>query len=200
MKQIGQINLNQTSLTTSSGNTLPSKELRPPEERAQLSMVLRQCFDLFNTYGRDPSALKSMLPTFEELLAPYPTDKVLGAFKEHLKTKPTMPTPSDILAILDWDPLPKSSESKAFERKAEAEQRAFERYNKLTPEEKAKHDQLMAEIKAAANPDCKIPNDPGEVDYSHWNSMGEKAKELAKIKPPRGSALSQYNGKDGENG
>lgn len=190
MKQLGEITEEAvkqggTSLTTSSSNTLPAKVLRTAEEEAQISVTIRQCFDLFNTYGKDPSALKSMLPVFEEVLAAHPTDKIMGAFKEWLRTQSAMPTPADILKILNWDPLPKSAESRSFDRQAEASQKAFERYRMLTPEEKKAHDELMAQIRSAGAPETKLTKGPGKLDYSHWDKMPPEAKELAKIKPPR---------------
>lgn len=121
-----------------------------------------------------------MLPTFEELLAPYPTEKVLGAFKEHLKTKPTMPTPSEILAILNWDPLPKSAESKAFDRKVAQQKEEFERYHQLSPEKKAEHDKLMAEIKEKAAPETKLTKGPGKLNYKHWDSMPDEAQQACR--------------------
>jgi len=129
--------------------------------------------------------LASMFQGFELVLAGYSDNQILKAFQEYLAKNETMPTPAAIKKIIDWDPLPKSAESRAFDQKAKESQKEFERYHKLSPEEKKKHDECMAEIRAAANPEAKQSKGPGKLDYKHWERMSPEAKEAAKIKSPR---------------
>lgn len=150
-----------------------------------LKDLLSQSFDIFNNYGKDPEALASTYQGFELVLAGYDEDKILKAFQEYLEKNETMPTPAAIKKIIDWDPLPKSAESRAFDQKAKESQKEFERYQNLSPEQKKQHDETMAQIRAAANPEAKQSKGPGKLDYSHWDSMPPEAKELAKIKSPR---------------
>jgi len=168
-------------LTTSQPNTLPSEVSRPPEETAQIAAMLRQCFDLFNTYGRDPSALRSMLPVFEEVLAPYPTAKINSAFREWLRTEPAMPTPADILKILKWEPLPKSPETRMFERLVEQKDREIEKYHQLPFEKQAEHDKLMAELRDRMATDSgKKTRGSVDPDYTHWNMTPPEAQAEVK--------------------
>lgn len=148
-------------------------------------MEISKALDYYPAYGKDTDAAKAIFKAFQEDLVGFPPEKIAGAFIEWRRENTEMPLSANILKILNWDPLPKSAESKVFDRKAAATQQKIERYQMLTPEQQKAHDELMAQIRAAANPEAKQSKGPGKLDYSHWDSMPPEAKELAKIKSPR---------------
>lgn len=72
----------------------------PKSERtAALSQLLRQSFDIFNTYGKQPESLKSMVHGFDVVLQKYSTEVITAAFSTWLEEQSCMPTPADIKYI-----------------------------------------------------------------------------------------------------
>jgi len=150
-----------------------------------LAVHVSQAFDHFHVFAKDPQAIQSTYRVFEEDLAGFSAEKIDAAFKEYRRENKVMPTVADILKILNWDPLPKSAESRQFDRKAAAVQEKAERYQNLTLAQQEKHDELMEQIRAAGKPESKLTKGPGKLDYKHWERMSPEAKEAAKIKSPR---------------
>lgn len=87
-----------------------------------------------------------------------------------------MPTPSDILKIIKWDPLPKSAESKAFDKQVELQDEAVRQYRDFTPEEKVKFDAEMKDFYESQKPEEKR-REAGTPDYSHWNTLSADQKQ-----------------------
>jgi hypothetical protein len=110
-----------------------------------------------------------MLPVFEELLAPYPTQRITGAFREWLKTESTLPTPADILKILNWEPYPKSPEIKEVEPVNPND------WKFLTQSQRDELDGIMNTIKTISGaPAASVQR--GKVDFTHWNRTPEEYK------------------------
>lgn len=170
-------NQNQNLPTRHTSNSLEKFTARTAEERDMVSTAIRQSFDLFNTYGKDPKALTNIMRAFDQVLSPYPTDSIMRAFRDWMKTEKTMPTPADILAILNWDPLPASPETMAFRRRALEQNEPAERYKDLTDEQKQEFEKLMSGIKTFGEP-VKTAIDPGELDYSHYERHSPEQKEI----------------------
>jgi len=60
---------------------------------------VRQAYDIFNTYGKDPEALKTITLAFSQALGSQNIADISSAFQEWLKYKSGMPTPADILKL-----------------------------------------------------------------------------------------------------
>jgi hypothetical protein len=141
-----------------------------------LEDLLSQSFDIFNTYGKDPEALKSIYHGFETVLAGYSERQILSAFREWLDEHDTMPTPAAIKKIINWEPLPKSHETRMFEREVEQQRVRAEKYHQLPPEKQKEHDELMAALRQRhENP--KLARGPGKLDYKHWKSTPEEVQK-----------------------
>jgi hypothetical protein len=54
-----------------------------------------------NTYGKTPDQLTDACVVFVNLLKPYPMGEVIKAFGEYMRRHTVMPTPADIIAIID---------------------------------------------------------------------------------------------------
>lgn len=78
--------------------------------------LIRQSFDIFNVYGKDPEAAKNILHGFSMVLEDHTDNDISFAFKEWLKEKSTMPTPSDICSICN---------ARAKERKEEENHKKY---------------------------------------------------------------------------
>lgn len=76
------------------------------ETSKTLMVLVSQSFDVFNQYGKDPESLKSTYKAFEIDLAGHSAESIQNAFTEWRKTKSTMPTPADILNLLNFNPIP----------------------------------------------------------------------------------------------
>lgn len=66
---------------------------------SQLLALLTQSFEIFNVYGKEPEAVKSILGGFSVILAPYEIGHITAAFTRWMQISSTMPTPSDILKL-----------------------------------------------------------------------------------------------------
>jgi hypothetical protein len=92
-------------------DSLPKqREQKPPStalskksqaEKEQLTDILGQCFNVLKTYGREPESLADMNKMFQMALENYPHHRIKEAFLEHVKSSNEMPTPADIIAIID---------------------------------------------------------------------------------------------------
>lgn len=61
------------------------------------------CFDALDTYGKTPQQLSNAIKLFIVTLSDYPAIFIRKAFEEWVKTKSKMPTPAEIIEILDRD-------------------------------------------------------------------------------------------------
>lgn len=74
------------------------------QETLQLLEFLDASFAALDRYGRKPDQLKEIAKLFIHLLRGYPLEKIKEGFYEHMRRESRMPTPADIINIID--PLP----------------------------------------------------------------------------------------------
>lgn len=72
-----------------------------PTSRAELTTMLAACFQTLNTYGADPESIADRAKMFQLVLADYPLETVKDAMVRYLRTGKTLPTPADIVALVD---------------------------------------------------------------------------------------------------
>jgi hypothetical protein len=71
------------------------------QEQEQIAELLSQCFDVLNTYGKTPEQLENMTGMFLATLQGYDFKDVKSAFIQHMRTSRSMPTPADIINIIE---------------------------------------------------------------------------------------------------
>lgn len=86
-------------------------------------------------YGRQIGDLETMTRAFGQILGPYPLASVQAAFLQFIRRNPTIPAPSDIIAILD--PLPPTLDAAYYRTlkkttyKTPAEHKYIETYEQI---------------------------------------------------------------------
>lgn len=60
-----------------------------------------QCFDGLKLYGKEPEQIENTVKLFRMVLADFPSDKIQSAFVTHLQRSSEMPTPSDIVQLIN---------------------------------------------------------------------------------------------------
>lgn len=73
-------------------------------EKVELLTYISQCFDCLNTYGKTPDQLTNAGRMFIAVLSPYPMLEIKKAFVEWARRNSAIPTPADILNIIDPPP------------------------------------------------------------------------------------------------
>jgi hypothetical protein len=78
-------------------------------EQAEVALLVRQCFDVLDTFGKTPDQLTNIIKAFVTQLAEYPYDQVRAAFRAYIKRSTVMPKPADIINLIDppkeeWKP------------------------------------------------------------------------------------------------
>lgn len=63
--------------------------------------LIQQSFEIFNVYGKQPEAAKSIFQGFHSILENHEMADITRAFQHWMQEKSTMPTPSDILSRAD---------------------------------------------------------------------------------------------------
>jgi hypothetical protein len=74
------------------------------QNRRDLGQFVSQCFDALNTYGKTPDQLANATKMFVNILKDYPMDAVIKAFGSWMRRSSIMPTPADIINIIDPPP------------------------------------------------------------------------------------------------
>lgn len=64
-------------------------------------MHLEQAYLCLNTYGKDPEYLETAMIVFNRVLQDYSMTQIDAAFTKWMKTSSTMPTPADIVGIIE---------------------------------------------------------------------------------------------------
>lgn len=87
----------------------PTSEFLTKSEQAEVSLLVRQCFDVLDVYGKTPEQLTNIIKAFVLQLSEYPYAAIRDAFRQYLKRNSKMPTPADIVNIIDppkevWEP------------------------------------------------------------------------------------------------
>ena len=84
-----------------------SVSLRDHQEgRKALTALLAQCFQSLKIYGKGPESLKATVAMFQMILAEYAFDDIAQAFRVFLKRHTEMPTPADIVGLIERDGWP----------------------------------------------------------------------------------------------
>jgi hypothetical protein len=73
-------------------------------DRAALAKYIVQCFNTLDTFGRTPDQLADACFMFVNRLEKYPFDIVCEAFGRYMDRNSKMPTPADIINIIDPPP------------------------------------------------------------------------------------------------
>ncbi len=68
--------------------------------KKKLGDILGFCFDTLKLYGKEPEQIASVNKMFQFILADYPIDKIVSAFKFYFAHNSEMPTPADIAGII----------------------------------------------------------------------------------------------------
>jgi len=95
-------------------------------EMALLSSVVGHTFDLQHQYGKTPSQIETLVRGFAWALRGYPMETIVNAFREYVLRKGDVPSPSDIINIINpqkepWTPDWKVYEALKERKKAEGE-------------------------------------------------------------------------------
>lgn len=67
----------------------------------EIALLLVQCFNVLDTYGRTPAQLKDTVALFLELLQDYPLPMIRDAFKKYAKSSREVPKPVDIIELME---------------------------------------------------------------------------------------------------
>jgi len=76
------------------------------EDSLKLTRLVTTCYEALNTYGKTPEQLEAVIAVMQMDLEDYTYSVVRQAFKIYRRTKSAMPTPADIINIID-PPVPK---------------------------------------------------------------------------------------------
>lgn len=66
----------------------------------QLGLMLAQCYEALNVYGKTPEQASGALRLFSMVLADYTIEQITTAFTQYLHNHRDMPTPSDIVGYI----------------------------------------------------------------------------------------------------
>ena len=69
----------------------------------QIYYLIRQSFDTFQIYGKEPEALENIFSSFYYSLKSYDTNQITNAFQEWMRSSRVMPTPADIIDICEYN-------------------------------------------------------------------------------------------------
>lgn len=72
-----------------------------PAEKASIARVIGRVFDLQKQYGKTTSQLETIVDGFLWALAGYSVEQVTDGFRKYISRKSDMPTPADIINIID---------------------------------------------------------------------------------------------------
>lgn len=76
------------------------------QARGQLAVMLSQCFDALNVYGKEPEQVENTVAIFNLVLADYNISEIEKAFKIYLSRNKSMPTPACIAELIRRDGKP----------------------------------------------------------------------------------------------
>lgn len=85
-----------------------------PSEKASLAEVIGRVFDLQKQFGKTTGQLENIVAGFCWALAKYPVQEVMRGFGEYIQRHSDMPTPANIVAIIDPDPPKKEWDKSVY--------------------------------------------------------------------------------------
>lgn len=71
------------------------------ESQQKVSAILFKCFNSLKVYGKEPEQLKDTVDVFLMVLGKYSYNQFQNAMSKYLSRKADMPTPADIVNIID---------------------------------------------------------------------------------------------------
>ena len=71
------------------------------EAQSRLTSLLVDCYQTLNVFGKEPESIQAMKRIFVLALADYDILQIEGAFVEYIRQSSVMPTPADIVQILE---------------------------------------------------------------------------------------------------
>jgi len=131
------VKANVPALQSSKGLALTSDQ----QGQCQLGELLSACFASLQLYGKEPEQLVNTVKLFRLVLAEFTIEEIRRAFVIHLKRSTQMPTPAEIVGLIQRDgrpPLDKSTYIALVQkRERTTEIYSYGTYDDLTREEKA---------------------------------------------------------------
>lgn len=71
------------------------------EAQRHLATLIVQCFAALKVFGKEPEHIRDTIALFQRVLAPYSLRQVSAAFDEYVSRNSDMPSPADIVNIID---------------------------------------------------------------------------------------------------
>lgn len=84
----------------SENGTLPWK----PDDKKTLAVVIGRIFDLQKQFGKTTGQIENIIEGFCWAMQRYPVERVIWGFSEYILKNSDMPTPADIVKIIDPKP------------------------------------------------------------------------------------------------
>jgi hypothetical protein len=70
------------------------------ESQKKLGLLIMDCFNTLNMYGKQPEQIESYNRIFQAMLGEYKFMVIKDAFFKYMKTNTTLPTPADIIKLI----------------------------------------------------------------------------------------------------
>lgn len=83
-----------------SSSAMPLPLMRDETGKAELSILLLQCYEALKVYGKEPEQLKNVNAMFQLALADYPMAKIREAILFYIRHNSGLPDPGDIIQII----------------------------------------------------------------------------------------------------
>ena len=68
--------------------------------RESLALILGQCFQALNLYGKEPEQIEAAIALHQMVLSDYSIDQIRPAFVKWLQINNTFPAPADIVSLI----------------------------------------------------------------------------------------------------
>lgn len=132
MKPINQI-ISQNPSVSTKPDAVPLPRSVSPEKATQIQILIRQCFDTLNVFGKTDDQFENIVKLFISVLADCDLENIRKAFVFWGKENSQMPTPADILAIAKGYQPHKASGPQHKVFRADPEDYARVRNRKIVP-------------------------------------------------------------------
>lgn len=71
------------------------------DDKIKLTRLVAACYEALNVYGKSPEQLEASIMLMQMTLGRFDYEKVRDAFSKYLQYGATMPTPADIIKIIE---------------------------------------------------------------------------------------------------
>ena len=146
-----------------------------------IAALVRQSFDTFNLYGRQPESLENQTRSFSFVLKDFTDNEITSAFAEWL-TKETMPVPANILALCEFARKAPTIDGETVKARDAAKAREEQRKRDLlnqSPLSDKEFDEMMENVRDQLKPERKKLTS-GKIDTSHFDRMSQAAQDHVK--------------------